>query len=215
LNASDLVTKGEFAKLVGVSASRVSQWIKEGKLYGDALHGEGRLAKIRVAVALSQLRRTLDVSQRLGNGFTTDLSGGSAVDAPINRAAPADDIDDEFKRLKLEQLARANRNASREEAEANGRLTDAERARQQLGRVASRIVASFQSALPELADALAAKFQLSGRDVVHVLRAEFRKVRATTAASLRNEIEETSALVEMTLVDTPEVSAPGETATTP
>lgn len=36
-----VVTKAEFAKYIKVSRSRVSQYIAEGKIYGDALVGRG------------------------------------------------------------------------------------------------------------------------------------------------------------------------------
>jgi hypothetical protein len=58
--AEDVVTKGRFAVLAGVSQPRVSQWLAEGKISGDAIVGSGPKARIRVAVAQKQLRRNLD-----------------------------------------------------------------------------------------------------------------------------------------------------------
>ena len=48
----EIVSKSEFARLSNVSAARVSQWISEKKIYGEAIVGEGRDAKIN-AVARS------------------------------------------------------------------------------------------------------------------------------------------------------------------
>ncbi|MFC6490714.1 hypothetical protein ACFP9U_22395, partial [Nitratireductor sp. GCM10026969] len=62
----ETVGKGEFARLIGVSAGRVSQYIAEGKIFGAALVGEGRSAKIVPEVARVQLAKTLEPSQRLG-----------------------------------------------------------------------------------------------------------------------------------------------------
>lgn len=49
------MTKIEFATLMRVSGGRVSQWIKAGRIYGDALIGKGRAARIRPALARAQL----------------------------------------------------------------------------------------------------------------------------------------------------------------
>lgn len=78
-----IVSKGEFAALLGVTPGRVSQYISGGKLDGDALVGEGRSARIRVDVAREQLRRRLDIGQRLGNGI------GTRLDAPAEAGIPA------------------------------------------------------------------------------------------------------------------------------
>jgi hypothetical protein len=79
-----VVSKGQFAALRNVSRGRVSQWISEGKIKPDALVGEGRNAKIKVAVATRQLRDALDVGQLAGNGVGTrpDLP-------PLAQASPA------------------------------------------------------------------------------------------------------------------------------
>ena len=61
--SGEVVSKGQFAALRNVSPSRVSQWISEGKIKPDALVGEGRNAKINVAVATRQLRDSLDIGQ--------------------------------------------------------------------------------------------------------------------------------------------------------
>ena len=55
----EIVSKAEFAAIAGVSRPTVSQWLREGKIAGDAIVGVGRHARIRVAAALQQLNRTL------------------------------------------------------------------------------------------------------------------------------------------------------------
>src|SRR5215813_1640879 len=59
--SGEVVSKGQFATLRNVSPGRVSQWISEGKIKPDALVGEGRKAKINVAVATRQFRDSLDI----------------------------------------------------------------------------------------------------------------------------------------------------------
>ncbi len=46
-----VVSKGQFATLVGVSPGQVSHWLRKGKIHGDAIVGVGRHTRIRVAAA--------------------------------------------------------------------------------------------------------------------------------------------------------------------
>ncbi len=66
-----IVSKSEFAVLKNVSGARVTQWIKAGKIKGAALVGDGRGARINVALADEQLKKTLDLGRRLVNGAAT------------------------------------------------------------------------------------------------------------------------------------------------
>ena len=89
--SGDIVTKSAFASLIGVSAGRVSQFLSEKKIFGDALVGEGRCARIRVSVACQQLKRNLDISQRFGNGITIRLD----QPLPVSEVGPpADPIEE-------------------------------------------------------------------------------------------------------------------------
>ena len=184
--SGDIVTKSAFATLIGVSAGRVSQFLSEKKISGDALVGEGRCARIRVSVACQQLKRNLDISQRFGNGITTRLD----QPLPASDVGPAaDPIEEQLKREKLEQLQRLNRKAAREEAEKVGKLTDSDLARQQMGRIAAQVVTIFEGSAAEVANTIAATFNLPPRDVVHLVRGEFRKVRASAAKALRRGVD--------------------------
>ena len=53
----DVGTKTQFAALAGATPGRVSQWLADGKISPEALVGRGHRARIRVTVALGQLRR--------------------------------------------------------------------------------------------------------------------------------------------------------------
>src|SRR5690349_19821749 len=83
--AEAVVSKSKFAELIGVTKGRVSQYIADRKIFGDALVGEGRNAQIRVDLAKAQLRQKLDIGQRLGNGIDTNLNPA----LPLAAAAPA------------------------------------------------------------------------------------------------------------------------------
>jgi hypothetical protein len=227
----DIVSKSAFAHLANVSAPRVTQWIKEGKIHGDAMVGEGRSARIRVSVACAQLKRSLDIAQRLGNGIGTRLDQpppeatarvpappaveGELFDqAPPQATAPrapvADPIEEQLKREKLEEYQRRNRVAAKQEAETGGRLTDAAMAQQAIGRSVARTIGLFEGALADMAEAVASRYDLAKRDVMVLLRDEFRKARAAAAVMLRREAEEMPELVDFDLGVTPEVETSAE-----
>ena len=166
--SDQVVSKSVFADIAGVSPARVSQYCAEHKIHGDALVGVGRKARIRVAVALAQLGRTLDPSQLLGaNGK-----------AKINADAPAEDtIEDGIKRARLEQLELANENArTLREAQA-GRYARSDDTARAMGRIAGQVISIFEGAYPEVASALAAKSNLPARDALHILRSAFQAIR--------------------------------------
>ncbi len=163
-------TKAEFAAMSGVTKGRVSQWLRTGKIDGAAIVGEGRHARIDVEAARRQLDARLDVSQRLGANGKAKLDGVSS-----------DPTDAAIKRQRLAQLELANERARAEAAASAGRYVEADVMRQELGRVAGRLVAAFEGALPELAAAIAAGSGLPQRDALHALRGAWRAVRARLA----------------------------------
>ncbi|WP_299482050.1 hypothetical protein [uncultured Roseibium sp.] len=88
-----VVTKGEFAKFINVSPGRVSQYIAEGKIYGDALVGTGRGSKINRPIAQEQLRQALNIGQMFGNGLETRLTDPAQPAEPTFDQAPAQNSD--------------------------------------------------------------------------------------------------------------------------
>ena len=99
--AEDIVTKGRFAAIAGISQARVSQYLSDGQISGEAVVGSGHRARIRVAVAMEQLRRNLDVSQHLGANGRARVGSGDDDDT----------VADAIKRARLEQLELANEHA--------------------------------------------------------------------------------------------------------
>ncbi len=175
-----LVKKSAFAELCGVSRARVSEWIAEGKISGEALVGAGQRAKIDVDLATAQLRERLDVDKRFGlNGLSTRLDGHSAT---AHEGIEA--------RIKAEKLRHAQLLTSRLEEEdrlRRGVYMETSAARAEMGRVAADLLTSFEGALPDFASALAARFEISARDAVHCLRVEFRRIRERLAAASKQE----------------------------
>lgn len=210
--SGEVVSKGRFAELRNVSPGRVSQWISEGKIKPNALVGEGRNAKIDVAIATVQLREALDLGQRTGNGIDTRLDLQQPADVPPvepiepTRAGPAsaatpavDLVAEQIKQQKLDQLRRTNRKHAEEEAARSGRYTDTTEAVRQMGAIATQMMSMIEGSLTELATAVSAKFEIPQRDVLHLMRGEFRKVRATGAKMFREKALELPAMVEADL----------------
>lgn len=203
------ISRSEFARRCGVTPGRVTQWVDEGKIHGDALDGGAeRGSKIFDSLACSQLGLTLDIHQRLGNGSGTNLRldtaprgpglqlvppvGGNVLplertvrsagsQAPPRPPAAVDEVGEAIRREQLEALQRKNRREAIDEEAQSGRFTDAADARQEMGRLAARLVTGFEGSLPELASAIAGHFKLPQRDVLHVLRGAYREARAKQA----------------------------------
>lgn len=112
--------------------------------------------------------------------------------APVVPVADADakplvdnSVEGQLKQARLEQRLLANRIQASEEAVRQGKLVAAEDARKQMKSVARLTLQIFEGALPDLGAAISAKFDIPQRDVLHLLRAEFKKVRATAAMKER------------------------------
>ena len=210
-------SKGEFARLIGVTAGRISQYIADGQLKPDAFDGEGRDAKVIVAVACKQLKKNLDISQRLGNGINTRLDQASAATPPPSEtlplmppatgaSPPADNsVEEQIKRARLRQLELNNRRSAEEAAQRSGVLTNADAVRQAQGRAFARLVAGFEGSLADFATAISNRFGLQQRDVLHELKMEWRNVRARTAKQLKDEASDVPEMVAVEL-DVPAVS---------
>lgn len=236
-DAEQVVTKGVFAALIGVTPGRVSQMISEEKISGDAIVGEGRNARIRVETARAQLRQRTDLGQRFGNGLGTRLDGqlppaaGASVadraeEAP-RQPSPTpppvlDPVAERLKAIKLEQAERANRQEREQDLAGRGVYVRADHSRAAMMGVASAMLNVFEGGISDLAQALATAFELPQRDLVHVLRQEFRTLRAQAAQAARKRAQELPPLIEddgeaepegegMTHVDPPhEPGAPGD-----
>ncbi|MNS17176.1 hypothetical protein D3C72_488460 [compost metagenome] len=184
-----VVSKGDFARMIGVSPGRVSQYISEGKITRDALDGEGVRAKVIVAVAKAQLQDRLDIGQRLGNGIATRLDAAPDLPPVLGQGRPSapmlptpgTSFEDRLKAEKLADMEMRNRKAREEERERQGQYTRTDDVRVALGQVASGMLNVFEGALSDFSLAVAAKFEVPQRDVLHLLRAEFRAVRQKAA----------------------------------
>lgn len=193
----ETMAKGDFARLIGVSPGRVSQYITEGKIFGAAIDGEGRLARIRPDVARAQLYKSLEPSQRLGgNGAAgREPSAGEDRSSASLRTVP-EPVHDELAAERLKQQRIKTAQAEREEALAVGRYMLTEAARREMGRAVAEAFKVMEQGLRDMANAVSAEFSVSERDAQQVLQKSFRVVRAKAAESYRAQAEATPTLVE-------------------
>jgi len=173
------VSKAEFARIAGVSRSRVSHWISAGELSGDALVRDGRTERVNVEAARRQLGARVDVDQRVAGA-----RGGRG------------DTLDAIQRQKLAALELANAQAREAAMARSGRYIEADVMRLELGRVVGRVVALYDGMLPDIAASIAAASNLPVRDALHLLRTAFRAARervstteAEAAATLPEIVE--------------------------
>lgn len=187
------MTQAEFARRRNVTRQRVSQWVREGKIFGPAITD----GLIDEAVACEQLKVRLDISQRLSaNGLATNLEAsvppassptGLAMAAPFGPRV--DTVQELIAQQRLEQLQRQNRAAAVEEAQRAGALVEAAAARRQATKAIGEVMLRIEGSLAELAGKLAAEFKLSTRDVLHFLRNQWREIRAAAAIEARERAE--------------------------
>lgn len=181
----EIVSKGRFAELCNVSPGRVSQWISEGKLSGAAIVGTGRSAQIDVDLGKAQVKASRDVDQaHSGNGLATNLESVARPELPM-----AVTVTDQIAEQRLELLKRQNREKETDEFVRNGQLVEVDDARRHAGQEVARAINRFEGALPEFANAIAAKFKVPARDVLHELKARWRTVRAAGAVEARERAE--------------------------
>ena len=214
----DAVAKGDFARLCNVTPGRVSQWISEGKISGAALVGEGRSAKICVSIAKAQLRSKIDVGQRFGNGLSTQLdltppprlaapAHPAAAPAPVANEPPApqavylDPLDNQIKRERLREIEGRNRRTAEEDLARRGIFTRTDEVRSAMAGLASGLVNVFEGSLSDLASSIATKFGLSQRDVLHLLRSDFRAVREKASDASRRAAQRMAAIKEDNVPD--------------
>lgn len=195
-----VLSKGDFAREVGVSPGRVSQWIAEGKIGPDALDGEGRSAKIIVDRALEQIKARRDVGQSLGNGIGTRVFGaaGTATDQPTSTAPPlrTDDVAYQIQLERLKSERRKNERDAVEEATRRGKLVPADDVRAQMARLARQVDEVNAAMLVDFASAIAGKFSLPQRDVLHLLREVRNEKKGVAAQVAKEQSEDVPATVE-------------------
>lgn len=193
---TQIVSKSEFARLLGVSPARVSQMISEGKIDSAALIGEGRKSKIDFDVAREQVRLRTDIGQALGNGLATKVQAedvAQTLDVAEKPAAPTQPLpktDEQIRRDKLEEFkvreaARKDRAGVEEELKRAGTLMMREDAELEIAAIVAIIYDQLDGAPDRIGKLLAAEFEMTNpRDVVFFLRQQFRDLKTQLSGEL-------------------------------
>jgi selenocysteine-specific translation elongation factor len=194
------VSKAEFARRVKRSAGRVSQWLSEGKIGGEAVAHTAEGDRIVLEVAVAQLGISLDVSQQLaqeqpilpGVGKTAAPASGTAESgADTDDAEPANPVLQDLQHRQLVAKVQADElkaeEARRKAMEANGRWVRADDVRAAWSRTLADVMTRFENEMPRLAEALASEMKVDVRAATIVLRREFRNLRAKLGAEASRE----------------------------
>jgi hypothetical protein len=173
---SKLISKSEFARRRGVSPQRVGQWVAEGKITPPALVGEGRSAKINEAAAIEQLAGRLDTNQRQGNGIATKLA--NVADDDVGNGS----LEKRLLTAKVSNAERLGQKHQEEELLRRGVLSETAAVKAAWHRGFGEMIGAFEGAFPGFASAIAAKPGASAREMVLILRTEWRTERERLAA---------------------------------
>lgn len=169
-----IVTKGEFAKMVGRGPSAISNWISSGKLRA-ALVGTGNRARIDVEKAMAELGESLHPGQQLAQARPIPADPGGSepmADADRRRLLAA--------RAQREELLLAmSRTAA---LEKTGRWIKADEAADAWGRELSNLILAMQTWLAgDAAERVAALADPTPREIARVLRDGFTELRRRLA----------------------------------
>lgn len=187
-----LVRKSEFANLCNVSNARVSQWLSEGKIDGEAIVGTGQRAMLDVEKAQEQLKLRLATDERYGlNGLGTKLDAKPDMAVPnppvlqVREGETVGTTDEQMKEVKLKQQQLLLAKMAYADLALKGVYASTREAAGGFTKVATEMMSIVEGWFPDLASAHAAKFQISQRESLHLTREEFRKVRDQMAAVWR------------------------------
>jgi hypothetical protein len=176
---SKLISKSEFARRRGVSPQRVEQWVAEGKITPPALVGEGRSAKINEAAATEQLAGRLDTNQRQGNGIATKLANvANVADDDVGNGS----LEKRLLTAKVRNSEMLGQRREEEELLRRGVLSETAAVKAAWHRGFGEMMSAFEGAFPGFASAIAAKPGASAREMVLILRTEWRTERERLAA---------------------------------
>lgn len=195
------LSKSDFARHIGVSPGRVSQYLRDEIIGRDALSGEGRSARIVVEKAVEQIRTRRHVGQATGNGLQTRLDDAPPADAGaaaagLDEVVSKDDVAKQIQREKLQQEQRRNRREAIDEAAQLGQLIAVEDFRREVGKTAQTLVTTFMGMAPDIANAIAAEFKVPQRDVLLLVRKVMNAKRAQATTALRLAAEELPEMIE-------------------
>jgi hypothetical protein len=207
------MSKSAFARHIGVTPARVTQYIQEGTIDGSALIGEGRTAKIKVDIAERLVAERRDPTQAMANGTADvdaddDLFGedrapstGANAPQPSAKSSQRASLDIDLKQQKLLREQRANIRAARQDAIEDGRLVDAAVVGSEVKKAVTRTMQMYEGAIPEIARNFSASFEVPQRDAEHLLRKVINSIRERESKKEALRAEALPDVQEVVLID--------------
>lgn len=199
----EIVTKAEYAAMHRRTPGAVSHWVKEGKLFGAALVGEGRNARIRVAEANRQLGLTLHPGQQMAQRRPVGTSAGEDDELPFEAPSrprglptPEDDQAARYQRARAEKAELEAAELRHKAQERAGHWIVAEDARREFAQQLGQMVRQIESWLPEVGLILAGEHGGDHKQYTTTLRASFRNLREKIAQDARREAQAAPAYEE-------------------
>ncbi len=129
--------------------------------------------------------------EREGPGATPDRDGPvESTEMAGPTRSSVETIEDKLKATRLERERLALRRQQEDDALRRGLLMAADDVRDQMSTIAGRMMRVFEGTLPDFASAMAEHFGVPQRDVLHLLKTQFAKVRATAASRERVAVDE-------------------------
>lgn len=185
-----LLTKAEFARHPRVKRSpgRVSQWLSEGRIRGDAIEHTAEGDRINLEIALTQLGIGLDVSQQAAQVEPIlPLAGAPGAEpsdddeaAPL-AAAPGNSDQLRLLRAKADgAVIKAEQDRIALMAE-NGQWVRASTVTATWQRNLGDLLALIEANLPQMADEVAAELGLDAKAMTIAMRRHFRALRQRLA----------------------------------
>ncbi len=196
-----LISKIDFARRVGRSPSRVSHWIAEGKIRGDALVRVGAGDQINLEIALEQLGVNLDIVQQAAQErpLLRGLIGDAAADLDADAGPARAPIDDTDQRRLMKAKADAAETRAEQDRIAlmaeNGQWVRAAEVAAIWKRGIGDLLGLIEAELPAMAEDLAAELGGDPKAATIALRKRFRVLRqrvADEAAARRDALVPTS-----------------------
>lgn len=186
----------QLADHLGVSKARISQYVAQG-LLADCFEGEGRSRRFDPDRVRLALQRRLDPGQLLGNGAKTRQVLRQAVSdpaPPAPRPPRAETVltaadPDRYELARIQSAEEDARRKRRDNERDEGRWLLADEVQRQSARALTQEIAQFESALREMARAVADRMGLDYREVRAVMMTQWRAHRSTRAAELEQAAE--------------------------
>ena len=187
-----IVSKSEFAAMKKRGPSAISNWIAAGRITAAALVGSGARARIWVEQAELDLSRRLDPGQQEAQAHPAIPANGTVAPRPSDET---DDMVDEIRQARLEQLRHQNRKLEEDAAARAGRYVLASDARREMGRSFGTLMELWEFWTQELCQALAGRFKIPLRDLQYETSRRSRDLRALAAARLKSQALQMPSLI--------------------